>query len=66
MYWSYKNAVTPLDGWRNKKERAVKSRSVIGPLAKVMKARNVSMEVKIGLRKSILLPTLMYGSETWT
>ncbi len=31
-----------------------------------MKARNVSMEVKRGLRNSILLPTLMYGSETWT
>ncbi len=48
------------------RQRAVKGRSVIGSLARVMKGRNVSMEVKRGLRNSILLPTLMYGSETWT
>ena len=50
------------DGLRNK--RAVKGRCVIGSLARVMR-RNVSMEVKRGLRNSIVLPTLMYGSETW-
>ncbi len=44
--------------------RVVKGRSVIGTLARVMKGRNVSMEVKRGLRNTILLPTLMYGSET--
>ncbi len=48
-------------GRRNK--RAVKGRSVIGSLARVMKGRNVSMEVKRGLRNSILLQTLIYGSE---
>ena len=32
----------------------------------VMRGRNVSMEVKIGLRNIILLPTLTYRSETWT
>ncbi len=48
------------------RERAVKGRSVIGSLARVMKGRSVSMEVQRGLRNSILLPTLMYGSETWT
>ena len=31
-----------------------------------MRGRNVSMEVKRGLRNIILLPTLAYGSETWT
>ncbi len=46
-------------------ERAVKGKSVIGSLARVMKGRNVSMKVKRGLRSSILLPTLTYGSETW-
>ncbi len=45
------------------RERAVKGRSVIGSLAKVMKGRNVSMEVKRGLRNGILLPTLTYGPE---
>ncbi len=45
------------------RERAVKDRSVIvGSLARVMKRRDVSMEIKRGLRNSILLPTLMYGS----
>ena len=43
------------------RERAVKGRSVIGSLARVMKGRKVSMEVKRGLRNSILLPTLTYG-----
>lgn len=47
-------------------EKAVKGRSVIGSLARVMRGRNVSMEVKRGLRNSILLPTLTCGSETWT
>ncbi len=44
----------------------MKGRSVVGSLAGVMKGRNVSMEVKRGLRNSILLPTQTYGSENWT
>ena len=48
------------------KERAVRGRQVIGSLGRIMKGRNVSMEVKKGLRDSIVLPTLTYGSETWT
>ncbi len=47
------------------RERVVKGWSIIGSLARVMKGRSVSMGVKRGLRNSILLPTLMYGSETW-
>ena len=47
------------------RERVVKGRSVIGSLTRIMKGRNVSMEVKRGMRNSILLPTLTYGSETW-
>ncbi len=46
------------------RERAVKGRSVIGSLGRVMKGRNMYMEVKRGLRNSVLLPTLMDGSET--
>ena len=48
------------------RERALRGRSVIGSLARVMKRRNVSMEVKRDLTNSILLPTMAYGSETWT
>ncbi len=35
-------------------------------LAGVMKGRNVSIDVKRGLRNSILLQTLTYSSENWT
>ncbi len=48
------------------RERVMKGRSVVGSLAGVMKGRNVSMDVKRGLRNSTLLPTLTYGSENWT
>ncbi len=51
---------------REVRERAVKVRRVIGSLPRVVRGRNVSMEVKRGLRNSILLLTLTYGSETWT
>lgn len=46
--------------------RAVKGRSAIGALGRIMKCRRVSMEVKRCLRDCILLPTLTYGSEPWT
>ena len=39
------------------REKVVKGRSVIGFLVRVMKGRNVSMEVERCLRNSILLPT---------
>ena len=48
------------------RERAVKGRQVVGSLGRIMKGRNVSVDVKKGLRDSIVLPTLTYGSETWT
>ncbi len=38
----------------------------MGSLAGVMKGRNESIDVKRGLRNSILLRTLTYGSENWT
>ncbi len=44
----------------------MKGRSVVVLHTGVMKGRNVSMDVKRGLRNSILLPTLTYGSENWT
>ncbi len=43
----------------------MKGWSVIGSLARDMKGRNVSIQVKTSLMNSILLPTLTYGSETW-
>ena len=48
------------------RERAVKGRQAIGTLGRIMRGRNVSLNVKKGLRNSIVLPTLTYGSETWT
>ncbi len=47
------------------RERVMKGKSAVSLLAGVMKGRNVSMDVKKGLRNSILLPTLIYGSENW-
>ncbi len=40
------------------RERVMKGRSVVGSLAGVMEGRNVSMDVKRGLRNSILLSAL--------
>ncbi len=48
------------------REQVIKGRSVVGSLAGVMKGRTVSMDVKRGLRNSILLPALTCGSENWT
>ncbi len=52
------------NGRRNK--ILMKGRSVVGLFAGVMKGKNVSMDVKRGLRNSILLPTLTCGSKNWT
>ncbi len=51
---------------REIRERVMKGRRVVGPLAGVMKGRKVSTGVKKGLRNSILLPTLTSGSENRT
>ena len=51
------------DGRRNKRE-GCERQCVIGSLERVMIGRNVIMEVKRGLRNSILVPTLMYKSKT--
>ncbi len=48
------------------RQQVMRGRSVVGLLAGVMKGRSVSIDVKRGLRNSILLPTLTYGSENWT
>ncbi len=48
------------------RERTVKGRQVMGALERVMKGRNVSVVVKKGIRNSVILPTLLYASETWT
>ncbi len=48
------------------RDRTEKGRQVMGALERVMKGRNVSMEVKKGMRNSVILPTLSYASETWT
>ena len=42
----------------------MKGRCVIESLARIMRGKNVSMEVKRELKKSILLPTLTYRAKT--
>ena len=44
------------------REKIVKDKYAIGSLARITRGRNAFME----LTNSILLPTLMYGSGTWT
>ncbi len=44
------------------RERTVKDRQVMGALERVMTA----CVVKKGIRNSVILPTLLYASETWT
>ncbi len=48
------------------RKRTVKGRQVMGALERVMKGRNASMEVKKGIRNSVILPIPSYASETWT
>ena len=55
-----------MDGEVRERERAVNGRRIIGSLARAMKGRSVSMNVKRSLRNSVLLPTMTCGSETWT
>ncbi len=51
---------------RKERERTVKGRQVMSALERVMKGRNVSKEIKKGIRNSVILPTLSYASEIWT
>ena len=48
------------------RERAMQGRRMIGALNQIVGFREMSEEVKKGLRDSILLPTLTYGGELWT
>ena len=57
----YFGTVLYTDGRSNK--RVVKVRCVKGSLARIIRGKNVFMEVKRGLKNSILLPTLTYGSD---
>ncbi len=50
-------------GWRDKKK--LLKEGVSESVAGVMKGRNVCVHGKRGVRSSILLPLLTYGSETW-
>lgn len=43
----------------------IQGRRAIGELGSIIKNRNMSTEVQRELRKSIILPTLTYGNETW-
>ncbi len=42
-----------------------KEEEVVGSLRRIMNGRSVSMEVKMDLRNTVIVPTLTYASETW-
>ncbi len=48
------------------RDREVKGSQVVGTLERIMKGRSVSMEVRKGIKNSIILPTFLQASETWT
>ncbi len=54
-----------MEVWKERIERAIQGRKVIGSLGRVMRERTVSKEVKKALRNSIIVPTVAYASETW-
>ncbi len=47
------------------RERAMQGRKVVGSVWRMMKGRTVSREVKKELRVVIIVPTVIYASETW-
>ncbi len=47
------------------RERAIQARKVTGCLGCLMRERTVSKEVKKALRDSVIVPTVVYASETW-
>ena len=38
---------------------------VLGALKSVMRCRTLGMEAKRGLYEGVVLPTVLYGAETW-
>ncbi len=48
------------------REQVTTGRIVVGSLARVMKGRNVPMDMKRDPRNSIFLAALMYRSENWS
>ncbi len=54
-----------MEAWRERKrERTVKGRKVVASLRRTMR-RTTSMEVKEALWDSIIVPKVVYSSETW-
>ena len=47
-------------------ERVKQGRKVSGALKSVTRNRNVNVKVKKTLHDSVLMPTMLYGCETWT
>ncbi len=45
------------------RERALQGRKVVGSLGHIMNGRSLSMEVKRDLRKTVIVPTLIYASK---
>src|SRR5678816_272526 len=48
------------------RRRIILEKSAIQGMGKIWRDRHVSMETKAGLVKSMILPIVLYGCETWT
>ena len=46
--------------------RVLKGRKVLESMAKLLKENMISREVKRELYERVVIPTVVYGSETWS
>ena len=50
---------------REVQSRAIEAGKAMGGMNKIFQNREMGMEAKKGLYESVIVPTALYGSETW-
>ena len=48
------------------KRRLLLGRKVMTNLDSILKRRNITLSIKVGLIKAMVFPVVMYGCESWT
>ena len=66
--FKYFRVMISTDGGRGEEvaHRVLEGRKVWGTMAKLWKENMISREVKRELYERVVIPTLVYGSETWS
>jgi hypothetical protein len=67
-YHTFLGSIITRDGYDNKEINRILSigRIAMTKLEKIMKYRDVKKATKIKIAKTIIFPTVIYGSESWT